>query len=234
MSFQRPDGRKIDELRPMEAKVGVIKSAIGSAWFKIGNTEAYAAVYGPREVFPRSKKDVRKGILQCHYNMMPFSGMGDRVRPGGNRRSKEISYVMEKSLEPVLDLTNFPNLSIDIFVELPQTDAGSRCASICAASMALADAGFAMKDLVVAIAVGCINGNIIADLDYAEESFDGEVSDIPIALIPSTEEITLLQMDGRITKELMNEAIELGKKVAPKLYEVQKEALKKKYEVQNE
>lgn len=141
---------------------------------------------------------------------------------------------MEKSLEPVLDLTNFPNLSVDIFVELPQTDAGSRCASICAASMALADAGFAMKDLVVAVAVGCIDGNIIADLDYAEESFDGEVSDIPIALIPSTEEITLLQMDGRITKELMSEAIELGKKVAPKLYEVQKEALKKKYEVQNE
>ncbi|MGM5488893.1 MAG: exosome complex exonuclease Rrp41 [Nanobdellota archaeon] len=232
MSFQRPDGRAADELRPMEAKVGIIKNAMGSAWFKIGKTEAYAAVYGPREVFPRSKKNVRKGILQCHYNMMPFSGMGDRVRPGGNRRSKEISYVMEKALEPVLDLTDFPNLSVDIFIELPQTDAGSRCASICAASMALADAGFQMRDLVVSIAVGDLDGNIIADLDYAEESYEGEVSDIPLAIIPSTQEITLLQMDGRIDKDKLMEAIELGKKVAPQLFEVQKEALKKKYEVQ--
>lgn len=230
MSYDnRLDGRKFNDLRPIDAKAGVIKNALGSAWFKIGKTEAFAAVYGPREVFPRFKKNARTGILQCHYSMMPFSGMGDRVRPGGNRRSKEISMVMVKSLLPVLDITDYPNASVDVFVDLPQTDAGSRCAAISAASIALADAGFLMKDLVPAVAVGIVDGTVVADLDYAEEAFDADVADIPLAFIPSTGKITLLQMDGLISKDNLIKALELGKEVALKIYEVQKNALKMRY-----
>jgi len=69
---KRYDGRKMDELRPIEAEVGIIKRANGSARFKIGNTEALAAVYGPRELNPRFMQNPRKGILRVHYNMMPF------------------------------------------------------------------------------------------------------------------------------------------------------------------
>src|SRR3989338_3537402 len=163
---KRVDGRKKDELRPMEAKSGVIPNADGSAYFRIGKTTAYAAVYGPRELYPKFKQNPKTGILRCFYNMMPFSGMGDRVRPGGNRRSKEISMVMEKALAPVIDLTEFPNTAVDVFVELPQTDAGSRCAAICAAAIALADAGITMSDIVSAIAVGRVDDKIVADLNY--------------------------------------------------------------------
>ncbi|MDP7323800.1 MAG: exosome complex exonuclease Rrp41, partial [Candidatus Woesearchaeota archaeon] len=95
---KRPDGRGFEDLREMDAKVGVIKRADGSAWFKIGDTEAYAAVYGPRNLFPKFMQDPRKAILRCHYNMLPFSGSGDRIRPGGNRRSKEISFVTKQAL----------------------------------------------------------------------------------------------------------------------------------------
>src|SRR3989338_6302341 len=112
---KRVDGRKKDELRPMEAKVGLIPNADGSAYFKIGKTTAYAAVYGPRELFPKFLQDPKKGLLRCFYNMMPFSGMGDRVRPGGSRRSKEISMVIEKALEPVIDLSEWPNSTVDVF-----------------------------------------------------------------------------------------------------------------------
>src|SRR3989338_259611 len=143
---KRLDERKIDELRPMEAKAGVIPNADGSAYFKAGNTIAYAAVYGPRELVPRFLQDPTKGKLRCHYNMMPFSGSGERIRPGANRRAQEIAMVMTKSLEPVVDLSAFPNAVVDIFVELPQTDAGTRCAAISAAAIALADAGIPMKD----------------------------------------------------------------------------------------
>jgi len=73
-----------------------------------------------------------------------FSGAGERVRPGPSRRSKEISMVTTKALLPVLDLSECPNAVVDVFVELIETDAGSRCAGICAASMALADAGIPM------------------------------------------------------------------------------------------
>ena len=137
----RIDGRKDDELRPIEAKAGVIKRADGSAYFRIGNTWAYAAVYGPRDLHPKFLQDPKKGTLRCEYNMMAFSGMGDRVRPGPSRRSKEISMVTEKALLPAISLDEFPNTVVDVFIELPQTDAGSRCAGICAASIALADAG---------------------------------------------------------------------------------------------
>ena len=228
---KRLDGRKsFNELRPIEAKTGVVKRADGSAMFKIGRTIAYAAVYGPRELYPKFMQNPRTGILRCNYNMMPYSGRGERIRPGGNRRAKEISMVMENALLPVIDLTQFPNSVVDVFVELPQTDAGSRCAGICAASIALADAGIPMKDLIAAVAVGKVDDKIVADLNYQEEAYeDGPVADVPVAVLPSTGKISLLQMDGEISKEQLREALELAKKVTAEIYEIQKKTLKDKY-----
>lgn len=227
---QRIDGRGFDEIRPIEAKVGVIKRADGSAMFKIGNTWAYAAVYGPRNLHPKFLQDPKKGILRCNYNMMPFSSSGERVRPGGSRRSKEISLVTAKALLPVLNLDEYPNSVVDVFIELPQTEAGSRCAGICAASMALADAGLEMKDLVAAVSVGRVADKLLVDLDYSEESYpDAPVADIPIAIMPNSGKITLLQMDGEVKKEELMKLIEMGKKALIGIYEAQKKALKEKY-----
>ena len=227
---ERLDKRKFDDPRKIEAKAGVIPNADGSAYFKIGNTAAYAAVYGPRNLHPKFLQDPSKGVLRCNYNMMPFSSSGERVRPGGSRRSKEISMVTQKSLLPVLDLAEYPNSVVDVFIELPQTEAGSRCAGICAASMALADAGLAMKDLVAAVSVGKVDDKLVVDLDYKEESYeDGPVADIPLAMMPNHDEITLLQMDGLISKDDLKNVLEMGKKVLKDIYEVQKKALKDKY-----
>lgn len=226
---QRLDGRKVDQLRPMEAKAGIIPNADGSAYFKIGNTIAYAAVYGPRELFPKHMQDPTKGIVRCHYNMMPFSGSGERIRPGSNRRSQEISMVMNLALNPVLDLSAFPNSVVDIYVELPQTDAGTRCAAISAASMALADAGIPMRDMVSAVAVGQVDGAVVADLNYGEESYPAIVSDIPVAMTHNKKEFTLLQMDGEISKKDLMKALELAKIATEKVYELQKKALKEKF-----
>jgi len=231
MSYdKRFDNRKDNEMRPIVAKAGVVPNAVGSAYFKIGNTEAYAVVYGPRDLYPRFLQNPSKGVLRCAYNMMPFSGMGDRVRPGTNRRSKEISMVTEKALLPIVDLSDYPNAVVDVFIELPQTDAGSRCAGICAASMALADAGIPMKDLVSAISVGRVDNKLVVDLDYAEEAYeDGPVADIPIAMIPSTGEISLLQMDGEVTKDQLMEGFALAKNALMEIKEIQIKALKDKY-----
>ena len=230
---KRADGRKFDETRKIEAKVGVIKRADGSAYFKIGNTEAYAAVYGPRNLYPRFLQDPKKGILRCHYNMMPFSGKGNRVRPGGSRRSKEISLVTVNSLLPVLNLDEYPNSVVDVFIEFPQTEAGSRCAGICAASMALADAGLLMKDLVSAISVGRVDDKLVVDLDTHEESYeDGPVADIPVAMITNSGKITLLQMDGLVQKEQLIEMMGMAKKACKDIYEIQKNALKGKYKLE--
>lgn len=227
---QRINGRGFSETRPIEAKVGVIMRADGSAMFRIGNTWAYAAVYGPRNLHPKFLQDPQRGILRCNYNMMPFSSSGERVRPGGSRRSKEISLVTEKALLPVLNLEDYPNSVVDVFIELPQTEAGSRCAGICAASMALADAGLDMKDLVCAVSVGKVGDKMLVDLDYSEESYaEGPVADVPIAMMPGSGKITLLQMDGEVKKEELMKLLEMGKKACMDIYEIQKRALKEKY-----
>ncbi|MBU0629224.1 MAG: exosome complex exonuclease Rrp41 [Nanoarchaeota archaeon] len=227
---KRLDNRGFDEARKIEAKVGVIKKADGSAYFKFGNTWAYAAVYGPRNLFPRFLQDPSKGILRCNYNMMPFSSSEDRVRPGGSRRSKEISRVTAHALLPVLNLDEYPNSVVDVFIELPETEAGSRTAGINAASMALADAGLLMKDLVSSVSVGRVDDKLVVDLDYAEESYpDGPVADIPLAVMPNSGKITLLQMDGLVSKEQLKEVIKMGKKACNQIYEIQKKALKDKY-----
>ncbi len=227
---KRLNNRKFDETREVEAKVGVIKRADGSAYFKFGDTWAYAAVYGPRNLYPRFLQDPSKGILRCNYNMMPFSSRGERVRPGGSRRAKEISMVTEKALLPVLDLDEYPNSVVDVFIELPETEAGSRTAGINAASMALADAGLLMKDLVCAVSVGRVDDKLLIDLDYIEESYeDGPVADVPVAFLPKSGKICLLQADGLVSKEQLAKLIEMGREACKKIYEIQKKALKDKY-----
>ncbi len=226
MSYQRKD-RKDTETRPIEVKAGVIKRADGSAMFKIGNTVALAAVYGPREMYPRFQQDPQKGVLRVKYNMMPFSGSGDRIRPGGSRRSKEISMVTANALLPVVDLDAFPNAVVDVFIEFPSTDAGTRCAGICAAAVALADAGIAMRDLVSSVSVGKIGDKLLVDLDYSEESYpDADVADIPIAVIPRTGEVTLMQMDGFANPEDVPKAAEMALEACKKIHDAQTKALK--------
>jgi exosome complex component RRP41 len=230
---KRFDGRASDETRPIEAETGVIARARGSARFKLGHTEAIAAVYGPRELHPRFLQDPKRGRLRVVYNMLPFSGHGDRVRPGMSRRSKELCFIIERALRQVVNLDAFPNQVVDVYIDFPQTDAGTRCAGICAASMALADAGIEMKDMVSAVAVGQVHGHILADLTYDEEAYkteDGGVADVPVAFINNTGELTLLQMDGEMTREELKKALELGKEVCKKIAEVQKQAVKARYE----
>ena len=229
MSYtKRFDGRGFDELRKIEAKVGVVKSADGSAMFKIGDTIAIAAVRGPRDLYPRFMQNPKRGTLRCNYNMMSFS-VDERIRPGPSRRSKEISLVTENALMPAVNLDEFPNSVVDVFVEIVQADAGTRCAGICAASLALADAGIPMKDMVCAVSVGKVGGKLLVDLNKYEEDYEEGGSDMPVAFLPRRNEISLLQLDGGMKKEEIAKALELAKKSCEKILEIQRNALMEKY-----
>ena len=230
MSYtKRNDGRKFEDTREISAEVGVIKNAVGSAKFVIGKTVAVAAVYGPRNLYPKFLQNPEKGMLRCNYNMLSFS-VDERIRPGPSRRSKEISLVTERALSPAVDLSTFTNAVVDVFVEIIQADAGTRCAGICAASMALADAGIPMKDLVSAVSVGKVGDKIVVDLDKFEEDYENGATDVPIAVLPRSGEISLLQMDGDMTPKEIKEALEMGKKSCEKIAEIQRVALKKRYQ----
>ena len=231
---KRFSGRKFDEMREIEAKVGIIKRADGSALFRIGDTIAIAAVYGPRELHPRFMQNPETGILRCNYDMTTFS-VPERKRPGPNRRGVEISLVTEKSLLPVVELKQFPNAVVDVFIEIIQANSGTRCAGISAAALALAHAGIPMKDLVAAVSVGKVGEKVLIDLDKEEEDVE-DATDIPIAVTGRKQDITLLQLDGNVTKKDLVEAIKLAKHGCKKINEIQQKALKDAYksEVKNE
>jgi exosome complex component RRP41 len=125
-------------------------------------------------------------------------------------------------------LEYFPKTSIDVFVEVLQADAGTRCAGLTAASVALADAGIPMRDLIVSCAAGKVDGEILLDL-CKEEDNCGE-ADLPIGIVPRTGEIVLMQLDGILTKEEFKKAREYAIMGCREVHELQKQALKKKYE----
>lgn len=226
---KRFDGRKPEETREIKCAVGVIPNADGSAMFSFGNTKAIAAVYGPKKMHPRHKLNPEKAVLRCTYDMISFS-VDERKRPGTNRRSSEISMVVQKALEPVIFLESFPNTVIDVEISIIEADASTRCAAINAASMALAHAGIPMRDMVASISTGCIGGTVVADLTKEEEDYeeDGEklATDIPIAYLLRSGKVSLLQADGRVGIEDLKKAIALGYDVCLKVGEEQKKALK--------
>lgn len=222
----RLDGRAFDELRPLKIEAGILKRADGSAYVELGGNKILAAVYGPRELHIRHMQRPDRAIIRYRYNMAPFS-VEDRKRPGPDRRSVEISKITADALKPAIFLEKFPRSTIDVFVEILQAEGGTRCAGITAASVALADAGIPMSDLVASCAAGKADGQVVLDLSENEDK-EGE-ADLPAAIMPRTDEITLLQMDGHLTQEEFEGALDLVIKGCKKINEEQKKALKNRY-----
>jgi exosome complex component RRP41 len=228
MYKKRFDGRKFDEMRPIEIEVGILEQADGSARFQIGKTIAIAGVYGPMEMHPRRLRKPDRAVLKCKYNMLSFS-VTDRKRMGPGRRDKEIGLVMNFALGKSIMLDDFPKMGIEVHTEIIQADSGTRCACICAASLALAHAGIPMRDIVSSIAVGEVGGSVVIDLTKKEEDHPDGATDIPIAYLQKDDELTLLQLDGKIKPANLSKAIALGIEGCKRISDLQKKALKKKY-----
>jgi len=223
---KRLDGRRPDELRPLKIEAGALKRANGSAYLEWGDNKVMAAVYGPRECHPRHMQNPTRALVQCHYNMASFS-VDDRKRPGPDRRSQEISKITSEALTHVVFTEYFPKTSIDVYIEVLQANAGTRCAGLTAASVALADAGIPMRDLVASCAAGKIEDTVVLDLGKEEDNF-GQ-ADIPVGYIPRTNEIVLLQMDGDLTADQFKTGLSMAIEACKKIYDIQRDALKRKY-----
>ncbi|XP_073277304.1 exosome complex component RRP41 homolog [Primulina huaijiensis] len=227
MEYVNPEGLRLDGRRPMEmrqlrAEIGVVSKADGSASFEMGNTRVLAAVYGPREVQNRSQQINDKALVRCEYSMANFS-TGDRMRkPKGDRRSTEISLVIRQTMEACILTHLMPRSQIDIFVQVLQADGGTRSACINAATLALADAGIPMCDLVTSCSSGYLNGTPLLDLNYVEDSAGGP--DVTVGILPKIDKVTLLQMDSKLPIDtfdnVMQLAIEGCKAVASYIREV--------------
>ena len=222
----RLDGRKLDELRPIKIEVGVLSNADGSAYIEQGKNKILAAVYGPKELHPKHLALPDRMVLRCRYHMAPFS-VQERKSPAPSRREVELSKVIRESLEPAVFVEYYPRTAVDVFIEVLQADGSTRCTSITAASLALADAGIPMRDLVAACSAGKVEDMIVLDLMDLEDKVG--TADVPVAYMPNLGVITLLQMDGILTSEEFEKAVNLAIDGCKKIYAMQREALKAKY-----
>jgi exosome complex component RRP41 len=224
---KRLDGRGPHDLRKIKIEAGVLHRADGSCYLEWGGNKVLAAVYGPREAVPRHTQNPLRAIVQARYNMAAFS-VEDRKRPGPDRRSVEISKVISEALEKVVLTEQFPRASIDVNIEVLDAEAGTRCAGLTAAGVAMVDAGIPMRDIPVACAAGKIGGQVVLDLGKEEDNFGD--ADLPIAISPRTGEVLLLQMDGHLTVDEFNRAFDLAVKGCHIVSEFQKKAITHKYQ----
>ncbi len=223
---RRLDGRKWDELRPISMEVGLLKNADGSAYIEWGKNKIMAAVYGPKEVHPKHQVLPDRALVRSRYHMAPFS-VDERKNPAPSRMEIEISKVMREALQPAIVVEDYPRTAIEVWVEVLQSDGGSRVAGITAASLALADAGINMRDLVVGCSCGIIESEVVADLDDTEDK-EGN-GDMPVAIMPTLNQVTLLQVDGIYSREKFQKAFELAIEKGKEIYAMQRTALTKRF-----
>ena len=222
----RCDGRTVNQTRKVTIKAGVLKNADGSAYIEFGDNKIIAGVFGPRDVHPKHLANTDTGIIRCRYHMSPFS-VTERKHPAPSRREIEIGKVLKEALKPTLILDKFPRTVVDVFLEVLQADGGSRCAALAAASVALADAGIPMRDMVSACAAGKVADTIILDVNN-EEDQAGQ-ADMPVGYMPNLEKVTLFQLDGVLTPDEYKKCLETAIIGCKQVYEIQKKAIKDKF-----
>ncbi|TNF09281.1 MAG: polyribonucleotide nucleotidyltransferase [Bacillota bacterium] len=210
----RPDGRKVDEIRPLSSRVDVLPRTHGSSLFTRGQTQALGVVtlgsLGENQIIDGlGLEDTKRFML--HYNFPPFS-VGETGRYGGPGR-REIGHgaLGERALLQVLpNEEEFP-YSIRVVSEILESNGSSSQATICAGTMALMAAGVPIKAPVAGIAMGLImEGDYYTILSDIQGMEDHE-GDMDFKVAGTKDGITALQMDIKIagiTEEILREALE--------------------------
>lgn len=210
----RPDGRKVDEIRPLASKVDLLPRTHGSALFTRGQTQSLGVVtlgsLGENQIIDGlGEEDTKRFML--HYNFPPFS-VGETGRYGAPGR-REIGHgaLGERALLQVLPSEEDFPYSIRIVSEILESNGSSSQATICSATMALMAAGVPIKAPVAGIAMGLIKEGkyytVLSDIQGMED----HEGDMDFKVAGTKEGITALQMDIKIdgiTDEILEEALE--------------------------
>ena len=171
----RPDGRAADQLRPVSFEVDVQPSPAASVEVAFGATRVLVAV-SVEEGSPRWKST--GGWLTGEYAMLPgaTTDRARRERRGPSGRSKEIERLLGRSLRAAVDLDALPDVTITVDADVLVADGGTRTAAITGGWVAMAralraiDAGHALTGQLAAVSVGVVDGEVVLDLPYVEDS----------------------------------------------------------------
>ncbi len=222
----RPDGRRVDEIRPLDAEVDFLPKVHGSGLFTRGQTQALSvltlAPMGETQIVDGLDDEYKKRFMH-HYNFPQYS-VGETGRYGAPGR-REIGHgaLGERALEQVLpSLEEFP-YAIRLVAEVLESNGSSSQASICAGTLALMAGGVPIKAPVAGIAMGLIsdgqNYTILTDIQGLEDHF----GDMDFKVAGTREGITALQMDIKIegiTPQILEEALAQAKKARFEILDV--------------
>jgi len=216
----RPDGRKMDEIRPIWCEVGLLPRVHGSAVFTRGQTQvlttATLGTISDVQKLDGIDEDVFKRYMH-HYNMPPYStGEAKPLRSPGRR---EIGHgaLAERALEPVLPTEDEFPYAIRTVSEVISSNGSTSQASVCGSTMALMDAGVPIKAPVAGIAMGLIKDDvnnklhILSDIQGLEDFF----GDMDFKVAGTEKGITAIQMDIKIKgidEVILREALEQARK----------------------
>ena len=230
----RPDGRKMDEIRPLSAEAGLLPRAHGSGLFQRGQTQVLSVLTlgspGEEQVIDSmNREEITKRYIH-QYNFPPFC-VGD-IRPlrGPGRREVGHGHLAERALIPVLPDTNDFPYTIRVVSEVLSSNGSSSQASICGSTLSLMDAGVPIKKPVAGIAMGLIKEensiSILTDIQGLED----HLGDMDFKVAGTKDGITALQMDMKISginKEVLQEALADAHKARLKILDVITSAIDK-------
>ncbi|MDX8343933.1 polyribonucleotide nucleotidyltransferase [Rossellomorea sp. YZS02] len=214
----RPDGRKVDEIRPLSSEVGLLPRTHGSGLFTRGQTQALSictlGALGDVQVLDGLGIEESKRFMH-HYNFPQFSvGETGPIR-GPGRREIGHGALGEKALDPIIpNEKDFP-YTIRLVSEVLESNGSTSQASICASTLAMMDAGVPIKAPVAGIAMGLIksgeNYSILTDIQGMED----HLGDMDFKVAGTSKGVTALQMDIKIdglSREILEEALQQAKK----------------------
>ncbi len=218
---KRPDGRKIDELRPLNAEVGILPHSHGTGLFNRGTTQALSvltlAAPGLEQWVETMEIDLTKKRFMHHYVFPPFS-VGEVGRMGGGGR-REIGHgaLAERSLEPIIPPKDKFPYTIRVVSEILSSNGSSSMASVCGSSLALMDGGVPIKSPAAGIAMGLMldekgdKYKILTDIQGPEDHH----GDMDLKVAGTKDGVTGMQMDVKvegITVEIVEKTLAQAKK----------------------
>ncbi|AGK53098.1 polyribonucleotide nucleotidyltransferase [Bacillus sp. 1NLA3E] len=214
----RPDGRKIDEIRPLSSEVGVLPRTHGSGLFTRGQTQALSictlGAMGDVQILDGLGIEEEKRFMH-HYNFPNFSVGETGPSRGPGRREIGHGALGERALEPVLPSEKDFPYTIRLVSEVLESNGSTSQASICASTMAMMDAGVPIKAPVAGIAMGLVKSGehytILTDIQGMED----HLGDMDFKVAGTSQGVTALQMDIKIdglSREILQEALQQAKK----------------------
>jgi exosome complex component MTR3 len=206
---QRVDGRNAEDFRQPCLQQGVLSNAQGSAYVETGKTKVMVGIFGPRES-DTSHRDTfySQGRIAVDVSIVKFPSK-PKVGPRKTPEETELARMVQASVQSTILLEKFPKLVLDINCSVLEQDGNVASAIINAATLALADAGIEMRDMVSSCSVALLPGKIcVVDPSGAEEVV--QVGKAVVSVSPIRGEVTFVSTSGRWEETAWNDAVKMA------------------------